>query len=80
MSLSLDDKLLGEKVHYYCSSDEDEGEEEDTDRGQDEELGRSSIKEASAWSPPPEPNQAEHNGITTNVSKVIIIKKCFFSV
>ena len=23
MALSLDDKLLGEKVHYYCSSSED---------------------------------------------------------
>ena len=28
MSLGLDDKLLGEKTHYYCSSSEDEGEEE----------------------------------------------------
>ena len=25
---TLDDKLLGEKLHYYCSSSEDEGEEE----------------------------------------------------
>lgn len=24
---TLDDKLLGEKTHYYCSSDEDEGED-----------------------------------------------------
>ena len=28
MALSLDDKLLGEKTHYYCSSSEDEGEED----------------------------------------------------
>lgn len=27
MALSLDDKLLGEKVENYCSSSEDEGEE-----------------------------------------------------
>ena len=26
---TLDDKLLGEKLHYYCSSSEDEGEEEE---------------------------------------------------
>ncbi|KAL3875736.1 hypothetical protein ACJMK2_033657 [Sinanodonta woodiana] len=27
MALSLDDKLLGEKTHYYCSSSEDEGDD-----------------------------------------------------
>lgn len=26
---TLDDKLLGEKLHYYCSSSEDEGDDED---------------------------------------------------
>lgn len=26
-ALSMDDKLLGEKMHYYCSSSEDEEEE-----------------------------------------------------
>jgi len=26
---TLDDKLLGEKLHYYCSSSEDEGENDD---------------------------------------------------
>ena len=25
---TLDDKLLGEKLHYYCSSSEDEGDDE----------------------------------------------------
>lgn len=29
---TLDDKLLGEKLHYYCSSSEDEGEEKETDK------------------------------------------------
>ncbi len=28
MALTLDDKLLGEKAQYYCSSSEDEGEDE----------------------------------------------------
>jgi hypothetical protein len=31
MSLSLDDKLLGEKVDNYCSSDEGEREDEEDD-------------------------------------------------
>ena len=30
---TLDDKLLGEKLHYYCSSSEDEGEEEEEGTG-----------------------------------------------
>lgn len=30
---TLDDKLLGEKLHYYCSSSEDEGEDENTGAG-----------------------------------------------
>ena len=33
---TLDDKLLGEKLHYYCSSSEDEGEE---DSGDEDERG-----------------------------------------
>ncbi|XP_015903547.1 phosducin-like protein isoform X2 [Parasteatoda tepidariorum] len=28
---TLDDKLLGEKTHYYCSSSEDEGNDDDSD-------------------------------------------------
>ena len=27
---TLDDKLLGEKLHYYCSSSEDEGEDKES--------------------------------------------------
>ena len=33
---TLDDKLLGEKLHYYCSSSEDEGE---ADSGDEDERG-----------------------------------------
>ena len=29
---TLDDKLLGEKLHYYCSSSEDEDEDEEGNR------------------------------------------------
>ena len=28
MALSLDDKILGEKTHYYCSSSEDDDDDE----------------------------------------------------
>jgi hypothetical protein len=28
---TLDDKLLGEKLHYYCSSSEDEGDDDNED-------------------------------------------------
>ena len=30
---TLDDKLLGEKLHYYCSSSEDEGGSDDEGQG-----------------------------------------------
>lgn len=30
---TLDDKLLGEKLHYYCSSSEDEGEDSEETPG-----------------------------------------------
>ncbi|KAA3678133.1 uncharacterized protein DEA37_0010162 [Paragonimus westermani] len=35
MSLSLDDKLLGEKVNNYCSSSEDEGDTDDCDKSEE---------------------------------------------
>ncbi|CAD5123540.1 DgyrCDS11880 [Dimorphilus gyrociliatus] len=38
MAVSLDDKLLGEKAHYYCSSSEDEGESENLAGGPDKGL------------------------------------------
>ena len=66
MALSLDDKLLGEKVHYYCSSDEGEGDEENDERQDDEQLCEGSIRESVAWDH--QEVQAESNGIVTNVS------------
>ena len=32
---TLDDKLMGEKLHYYCSSSEDEDEPEPPPQGAD---------------------------------------------
>lgn len=58
MSLSLDDKLLGEKVDNYCSSDEGEREDEEDDGPR-----------SSAPSQPtfvPEPEIKEYSGYSTN--------------
>ncbi len=38
MMANLDDKILGEKLHYYCSSSDDEGENEESDQGPREEA------------------------------------------
>lgn len=73
MALSLDDKLLGEKVHYYCSSDEGEDDDEEIDgREDDEQISRGSIREAAAWSH--DEIQAENNGIVTNTGPKGVIK------
>ena len=40
MALSLDDKLLGEKVDNYCSSIEDKGREDDEEEEEGERGGR----------------------------------------
>ena len=49
----MEDRLLGEKLHYYCSSSEDEGDgkEEDKETQQEDEEGgfnREKSKEAQA--------------------------------
>ena len=41
---TLDDKILGEKMHYYCSSSEDEG-EEDKEQGQETVATQTASKE-----------------------------------
>lgn len=62
MALSLDDKLLGEKTHYYCSSSEDEA--DDNDQSGDDEKPADS-KQASFI---PEPELKEYGGTCTNVN------------
>ncbi|KAF8566001.1 hypothetical protein P879_07488 [Paragonimus westermani] len=47
MSLSLDDKLLGEKVNNYCSSSEDEGETDDCDKSE-EAAGQGEVETSNA--------------------------------
>lgn len=61
MALSLDDRILGEKTHYYCSSSEDE----DDDRGE---------TKGTAQDKPPgsvlEPALNQYSGSCTNVNDI----------
>lgn len=42
---TLDDRLLGEKLHYYCSSSEDEGPDKpDEQSDQDEEDDKQCVQ------------------------------------
>jgi len=74
MSLSLDDKLLGEKVHYYCSSSEGEDEDDEDECCRDDRKvsASSTIKESAAWSDVG--HQAENNGIVTNTGPKGVLK------
>lgn len=60
MSLSLDDKLLGEKVENYCSSSEDEGENDSSEE--------TNVSENKADKPTfiPESKIQEYKGSCTN--------------
>lgn len=53
---TLEDRLLGEKTHYYCSSSEDEDEEKTQDEG--------NIKNPSVVSGT---SEADWEGSSTNV-------------
>jgi hypothetical protein len=59
MALSLDDRILGEKVDNYCSSDEGEREDEEQGDNHIAEPKQSSISE---------PRLNDYNGFSTNVS------------
>ncbi|XP_060063817.1 phosducin-like protein [Ylistrum balloti] len=63
MALSLDDKILGEKVNNYCSSSEDEAEEEETRGSDPEEDNQKAIKGPKFI---PEPEIQEYQGYSTN--------------
>ena len=68
MALSPDDKLLGEKVHYYCSSSEDSGDEDSgAEAGDDEACGGAKSQQQAARFIP-EPDLKDYTGHSTNVS------------
>lgn len=60
MSLGLDDKLLGEKVDNYCSSDEGERDDDSDDEPRSTEAVQPTFV--------PEPEIKEYNGYSTNVN------------
>lgn len=62
MSLSLDDKLLGEKTHYYCSSSDEGSNDEDNDKLGDEAAGVPSGPEVEP------PKMERYSGTCTNVN------------
>ena len=49
---TLDDKLLGEKVHYYCSSSEGEDDDEEDSRGKGGDSGSDAVGAALPTAPP----------------------------
>ena len=75
MALSPDDRLLGEKTHYYCSSSEDEGEEEDETKYGDEKG-----KEEAKPSDIPAPELTDYKGYSTNVSSLLKFSQQFCNV
>ena len=66
MALSLDDKLLGEKTHYYCSSSEDDEEEEEDESKYGMEKGASAAPEPQIA----EPEIGDYKGYSTNVGYI----------
>ena len=64
MALSLDDKLLGEKVDNYCSSSEDEGREDEEGGDEDTKSSQSQAKQPTFI---PEEALKEYDGRCTNV-------------
>ena len=64
---TLDDKLLGEKLHYYCSSSEDEG-------GSDTEEGGQSSRAGPAPAPAPAPGPGAWDGSSANTGPKGVLK------
>ncbi|KAK7101878.1 phosducin-like protein [Littorina saxatilis] len=68
MAVSMDDKLLGEKAHYYCSSSEDEAEPDEDDKDESDEAAKQ---------PEPEiepPTVEPYSGSCTNTGPKGVIK------
>jgi len=70
MALSLDDRILGEKTHYYCSSSEDEDDDEGSEaKGEVKESAKGKGEKLPTFIPEPDVNQ--YSGTCTNVSKLL---------
>lgn len=66
---TLEDRILGEKLHYYCSSSEDEDEEEEEE---EEEGGKREAPGEEVLAPPPERGGWE--GSSTNTGPKGVLK------
>lgn len=42
---TLDDRILGEKLQYYCSSSEDEGSENEDEEGEKKTIREANVEE-----------------------------------
>ena len=62
---TLDDKLLGEKLHYYCSSSEDEGGSDDEGQGP---------RSQAAPAPAPAPGPGPWEGSSANTGPKGVLK------
>ena len=65
MAVSLDDKLLGEKAHYYCSSSEDEDDRDEEEEGEEPKQSKAEAPEAEP------PSLGPYSGTCTNVKELI---------
>ncbi|XP_071485300.1 phosducin-like protein [Diadema antillarum] len=69
---TLDDKLLGEKTHYYCSSSEDERDDADDDYSGDERMkGEEEQQSSYQFIPESELNSGAHGATRTGPKGVI---------
>jgi len=63
---TLEDKILGEKRDYYCSSSEDEGKEDEEDG---EEMSDPTQTNVLAGASSSNPQQQRWDGVSRNVSE-----------
>ncbi|CAG0914127.1 unnamed protein product [Notodromas monacha] len=68
---TLDDRLLGEKTHYYCSSEDED--ERERGKDDDEDEGATAAAAPEVPEPPPPPSNA-WRGMTTNTGPKGVIK------
>ncbi|KAH9489382.1 hypothetical protein Btru_056944 [Bulinus truncatus] len=78
MSLGLDDKLLGEKVHYYCSSSEEDennsDEENDANEEEERQATHASIRSTASCSDPLDTQYPDSVGPAVNTGPKGVIK------
>ncbi|ROT63890.1 phosducin-like protein [Penaeus vannamei] len=68
---TLEDRILGEKLEYYCSSSEDESED---DNEEDEESGSQTAVKDASLEPPPETELRSWEGSSTNTGPKGVLK------